>query len=383
MFLAAYVDDIVMLDPVTILKDEFEMFNFTYRDPPQRVERLLSVRSRMFWREGVPHVFLDQAQFAKMLVDSFLEEYKKKGFGERLPRADSPGLADVPNEERDEAAEGAFADKAPHWIGRLLYLARGTRPDIQFCVTRMGRYATAWTVVQDDWLVRCISYIARHTEEGLEYHGRAGVRARRNEQDETSEGASPFDSLHMHHHTDSDHAGDKDTRRSTAGWDTIISDSDKPPRVQDAGVFALIDWNTKGMNTAAWSTGEAEIATLNEGLRRSGLPHWMLRQDLAMQQKMLLTVYGDAQACQGAVERGASAKMRYIRKTQAVRIAWLRGVLAMVEGVRLVDTRTGDMLADPFTKPLAAVNMIPLLLAIGLCLFKGAECVHQDSKEER
>ena len=103
-------------------------------------------------------------------------------------------------------------------------------------------------------------------------------------------------------------------------------------------MLALVDWGIKGMRSAAWSTGEAELAALCEALRRSGVSIWMLVQGLTASPKSPLWAYGDAHACLGAVRRGASPAMRYIANTQGVCIAWLRGLLTLVENVELKDT---------------------------------------------
>ena len=358
VYMGAYVDDITIVAPMSLMKGLFDELavEFTFRDPPEPLTRLLGIRYvTKTGSRGERILEFDQEEFALHLVHDF-----EKGCA-KLPRAITPALSETPPKPETEWLEekGLYADAAPHWVGRLLYLSRGSRGDICYAVVRLTRAVHRWTKREDQDLMRLVAF--------LKYKPGVIVMYRGSWEELPCLADSIFPQVVIHHMADADHAGDRLTRRSTSGYVTIATLEDAFPDSTHGKAHTLIDWGAKGQKAAAWSTGEAELGALNCGLRRSGIPSWMLFEHLTNQAgRATLRAYGDAQACGGAVQKGASPAMRYVQKTQGVRISWLHDVLMLNPTVTLQDIRTFLMLADMFTKALEQKPMELICGALGL-----------------
>ena len=112
-------------------------------------------------------------------------------------------------------------------VGALMYLAVCTRPDISQAVGMLARYMAAPTDEHWSILKGVFQYVNQSKNLALVYGPKGGLET----------------------YSDSDFAGDVDTRRSTAGM-----------AMKNKG--ALIIWSSKLMNTVALSTTEAEYMAL-------------------------------------------------------------------------------------------------------------------------
>ena len=210
-------------------------------------------------------------------------------------------------------------------------MSRGTRPDIAFAVAKLARHVAKWSVDHDAALERVYGYLKRTAGLGLFYKYRT-----HNYQSLTCPKVIVY--------TDSDHAGEVTTRRSTSGWVTLIA---------DGGTQGLIvDWGSKRQGCTALSTGEAEVVALVDGVKRSGIPIWAT-SECTFGQKLKMTLRVDATACEGAARKGRSPAMRYIDKTQGIRLGWLADLLNDAEGTNLEKWPTSMNQADLLTKPLS------------------------------
>ena len=52
-------------------------------------------------------------------------------------------------------------------IGMILWLARCTRPDISYAVSRLGSRVSKWDDIADEQLAICIGYLRKHTAKGI------------------------------------------------------------------------------------------------------------------------------------------------------------------------------------------------------------------------
>ena len=134
-------------------------------------------------------------------------------------------------------------------VGALMYLAVCTRPDISQAVSTMARYMSKPT--QEHWslLKGILQYLKGTQELALTYGPEGELKV----------------------YSDSDFAGDPDTRRSTAGLVTMNRRGD-------------INWSSKVMHTVALSTTEAEYmalcAAVKEALwlRKCTDPFWTAKR---------------------------------------------------------------------------------------------------------
>jgi hypothetical protein len=114
-------------------------------------------------------------------------------------------------------------------IGTLMYAMLGTRPDIAFAVGSLSKFSSNPGKVHLDQAIHCLRYLSGTKHWGLEY----------NAQSEDS-----LSSLILGY-TDSDWAGDVDTRRSTSGYVFLMCG-------------AAVSWSSKLQSSPALSSVEAE-----------------------------------------------------------------------------------------------------------------------------
>jgi hypothetical protein len=109
-------------------------------------------------------------------------------------------------------------------VGSLMYAMLGTRPDIAFAVSAVSRYAARPTQQHRSAVQRIFRYLRKTINYVLVFRGELAALAG---------------------YTDSDWAGDLDTRRSTSGYLFSVGS-------------AVISWSSKLQPTVALSTCEAE-----------------------------------------------------------------------------------------------------------------------------
>jgi hypothetical protein len=121
-------------------------------------------------------------------------------------------------------ADSKFRKQYQSAVGSLMYAMLGTRPDLAFAISVISRFSSNPTNAHWSAVKRVFRYIASTLDMGLVFRG----------------GLQPLEG-----YTDSDWAGDQDTRRSTSGY------------VFNLG-SAAISWSSKRQPTVALSTCEAE-----------------------------------------------------------------------------------------------------------------------------
>lgn len=109
-------------------------------------------------------------------------------------------------------------------VGSLMYAMLGTRPDIAFAVSAVSRYAARPTQQHRSAVQRIFRYLRKTINYVLVFRGELAALAG---------------------YTDSDWAGDLDTRRSTSGYLFSVGS-------------AVVSWSSKLQPTVALSTCEAE-----------------------------------------------------------------------------------------------------------------------------
>ena len=129
---------------------------------------------------------------------------------------------------------------------KCLYLARIDRPDILWSVNKLARAVTKWTKACDKRLARLISYI-HHTNEFKQY---CCVR-------------STAEQCRLGLFQDSDFAGDLEDSKSTSGGILCIF---------GRHTFVPISWMCKKQTSVSHSSTEAEVISLDAGLRMDGIP---------------------------------------------------------------------------------------------------------------
>ena len=122
--------------------------------------------------------------------------------------------------------------------------------------------------------------------------------------------------------------------------------------VGDAGTSCLIAWRSKRQTTVAPSTPDAEVVAYNDGLKLCALPLTGVLESL--QDVVEMYVETDNETAQVVIKSNLPKKLRYLKKTQRVSIAFLHDVMSMPHHH---DERvaSGDNNSDLMTKPLERV----------------------------
>jgi hypothetical protein len=224
----------------------------------------------------------------------------------------NPGTKLVPSATGYHASD-TLRTRYQRAVGSLMYAMMGTRPDIAFAVSIVSRFAsnpddTHWLAVQ-----QIFRYLRGTIDHELVYSGNL----------------SPLVG-----YTDSDWAGDTDTRRSTSGY------------VFNLGSGA-ITWSSKRQPTISLSTCEAEYIGQTQATKEAV---WLrkLLQELGHEQLQATVIFGDNQ---GAIALAKNPQFHGRSKHIDIQWHYVREKVAD-NTVELQWTETSRQVADGLTKPL-------------------------------
>ena len=183
--------------------------------------------------------FYDMEGHAKKCVERYCELANKTT--QQLYTVSSPCIDDHHFKEGEMKSVGELSQVCSQIVLTCLYLARIGRPDILWSVNKLARSITKWTKSCDKRLNRLISYI-HHTCEYRHYCyvGNTAKQCR------------------LGLFQDSDFAGDLEDSKSTSGGTLCVFGSH---------TFVPISWMCKRQTSVSHSPTEAEIISLDAGLR--------------------------------------------------------------------------------------------------------------------
>ena len=130
-------------------------------------------------------------------------------------------------------------------VGSLMYAMLGTRPDLAYAVSTLSKFNSEPAEEHHAAAKRTLRYLKETKSYGLLYKG------------ELNEGGFPEPLCY----TDSDWAGDTESRKSTGGYVFILCG-------------AAVSWKTKKQTTISLSSTEAEYVALSEATKEA---IWMKR----------------------------------------------------------------------------------------------------------
>jgi hypothetical protein len=325
VIIAIYVDDLLLagaskpdIDKIKdSLKERFKMSDLgachfylgmeVIRDRPRRTLRLSQT-----------------AYLRKVLQDFGMEHCNDKittpmETSSRLMPAD-PGYE----------ADPKFRKQYQSAVGSLMYAMLGTRPDLAFAVSVISWFSSNptnahWTAVK-----RIFRYIANTINMGLVFRGEL----------------QPLEG-----YTDSDWAGDQDTRRSTSGY------------VFNLG-SAAISWSAKRQPTVALSTCEAEyVGQKNAAKEAIWLQRFLKQVDPNQDPGLGATIiYGDNQ---GAIALARNDSYHGRTKHVDTDIHFIRECVTNGR-VDLRYVPTTEQVADGLTKPLCRDKFTAFRKAVGV-----------------
>ena len=178
-------------------------------------------------------------------VDKYLE-LSGKSRESLKTKAATPCIDDhlIPPEEFDE--RGILSAAAARIVLKALYVARIARYDFMWSVNMLAREVTRWTVACDRRLHRLICYM----HQTAEYAQICFV------------GDAPGDCW-LTLFSDASFAGDlRDSKSTTGGYLCLVGPN----------TYVPINWMCKKQGAVSHSTAEAEVISLDAGLRLEGIP---------------------------------------------------------------------------------------------------------------
>jgi hypothetical protein len=306
--IVVYVDDLVLCTTRNIAEKAKKDLEHIFPVEFEEMGKFLGVRCHEKFDKatGMTTVRWEQVHYSKHLIDEF---EATQGVVYKSASPDTRDPAPQPNDDQPGVLDGR------KWVGALLYLSRCTRWDIAHAVGMLARKASKWTKAEDKALVRLMGYIKWTMENGLEWT----INPRDFDENE----------LVLHMHTDSDHAGEVETSKSTTGFVIALRGR--------YGTRAILDWGSKRQTHVARSSGQAEMQALVDGLTMS-----MLIEELAPDLAFKKYVQVDNDAARLGLGNYRTSAMRIMAKTHRVNLAWLHEMVYTTKIFELgrVDTKS-------------------------------------------
>jgi len=213
-------------------------------------------------------------------------------------------------------------------VGSLRYLAH-TRPDLAFSVGYVSRFMQRPTTEHQQAVKRIIRYIAGTLDHGLHYPRCPGA-------------------AHFVGYSDSDHAGDIDTSKSTSGILFFLGK-------------CLVSWQSVKQQVVALSSCEAEYIAASTASTQA---LWLARLlgDLLGRDTGAVELRVDSKSALALAKNPVfHERSKHIR----VRYHFIRGCLE--EGsIKASYINTKDQLADLLTKPLGRIKFLKLCSRTGM-----------------
>lgn len=198
-------------------------------------------------------------------------------------------------------------------IGSLLWIARVDRPDIQAAVSILCRFNSNPSRRHLAAAKGVLAYLAGTKDVGTRF--------------------TKAENLHLTAYSDSDWAGDRDTRHSTTGFLLLLGNSP-------------IMWYSGKQNMVTTSSTEAEYVALSHAAKEVTYIRNLL-ESIQFPQPTTI-IYGDNQ---GALFLGDNPKTSSRTKHIDIKFHHIRE-LTENNFVKLVYIQTKQMIADVLTKPL-------------------------------
>ena len=248
-----------------------------------------------------------------------------------------------------EAAEYRSAASA------LLWLYKMTRPDLGYALSQLTKYASKPSSAAVDCLKRVLAYVKATEDLPLVLRGRVGEL--KNEEE-----------LYIRAWSDSDWAGDKETRRSLGGYCVELQGT----------ATGTISWSAKQQDCVTLSSVEAEYVQLSEAAKEIVWFRRLMKDfrrrgnDQRKRDQADLTLWRQDEGEEAAELQGQgrtqllgdnngarflAAREAYHERTKHVDVRYHFTREKVLDGtLAVLHKKTEEMVADIFTKPLGAVK---------------------------
>lgn len=264
---------------------------------------------------------------------AYVERVLESVFGDKV---DSMNGAKTPMAEGYEDSYKEAGDDNPtdpceylRVQGALNYAACCTRPDIVFATNYLSGKCQQPLVKHAKMQKRVLRYLKATIDMGIKYKGGGNNQ--------------------LIGWSDADYAGDKIDRKSFSGY--LFKMGEGP-----------VAWKSAKQKVVAQSTCESELIALNTAAKEA---MWQAKiyRALKGQDGGSVTIFEDNTCAKITAE---TDKVTERTKHIAVRHFYVRDVVKNGD-IAIASCKTGDMLADIFTKPLGTIKFAQLRERIGVC----------------
>jgi hypothetical protein len=318
MILVVYVDDILIMrhqDGESFANRIVEKINSKYEVKDMgEVDFYLGAKIH----RNAQGIMIEQSGFANEVLKRFgMEDCKEIA---------------TPMEERLELkswSEGDELTDKPYrsLVGSLMYLYLVSRPDIGYSICTLSKFLEKPTKEHWNYALRILRYIKDTKELGLIY--------------------TKNENFKMTGFADSDWASDKQTARSVGGFGIYLGN-------------CLVSWKSKQQSRVATSTTEAEIESLQNGIRE-GMWLQLLVENLGLT-KVPAKWFEDNQA---AIKVLKTERNLDRTKHIIVKIRFIREIIEKEE-IEIEYVRTDENVSDIFTKALGRPTFVRHREKLGL-----------------
>eukprot|EP00833_Pecoramyces_ruminatium_P017312 jgi/Orpsp1_1/1191344/evm.model.d7180000085092.1 len=196
-------------------------------------------------------------------------------------------------------------------LGSLLYIAIKTRPDIAFAVNQASRHSENPKEVDYMALLKILQYLKFTKNKSIAYNGEQNFLG----------------------YSDSDYAGDEETRRSTSGYIYLLGNSP-------------ISWKSQLQKCVTLSSAEAEFVSLTQCACK-GIWFKNLFKEI-FNSKMKLKIMVDNKPC---ITIASDENARGRCKHMDTKLKFIQEKM-INNKIKLEYIESNKMLADPLTKSL-------------------------------
>ena len=314
VFVAMWVDDCLFVGDKAAIDDAIKEFQKHFN---LKLEESLQdyLSCEILFDEGCNKAWIGQPHLIKKIENEFGEWVKKK------PEYRTPG---TPHHRITKPKEGATLlseddmKKYRTGVGMLLYLVKYSRPDIANAVRELSKGIKEATPDAMKELQRVIKFVIRTRDFGLKMEPKL-VDSR-------------ADKWSIVVYSDSDWAGDPDTRISVTGYILFV-------------MGCAVSWKSKAQNSVSLSSSEAEWYALSEAAKEiKFLVQLMLTMEIPVELPVIVRV-DNVGAIFMSANQTATGRTKHIDiRTNFVREYVEDGL------IKIIFVKSEDNKSDGFTK---------------------------------
>ena len=339
LILNIYVDDLTLAGHASLHSRFWQLLREKIKLEPEAEVlsegiRILGRLHRVHRTDDGAVMSLDMSSYAQQVVELYSElAGVEKACLKTVP---TPCLAESAMTD-DDLLPGAMQPYAAKVLMKALWLARLSRPDIYFVVTRLASFVSRWTKWHDKVMHRLISYLHAHPNLCMQ-------------------AAVAYDqqpSLHVY--TDADFGSCPFTAKSTSG--ILIA-------VETGAARFPVYWSSRKQQSVARSTPEAEAIAMSGAMFSEAINVQTFLQHL-LSFNVPTTYHQDNEAVIRILASGYSAKLRHAGRVHRINIAAMSEQLAY-ENVSAIYCHTHEQIANGFTKAIPPAEWSHMLQQLGM-----------------